>query len=139
MLFHCIHFCFMSKTKLDVFAITLSIPSILLRPFAFGRICKIFWIERWSTIQVNAQNRYKIYTACFMNVLYEFIDFFCIITFLIDCMLLIRFYHITKAWINMLKNDKAKYGSQERQNSDIALGANEEKQSEPQYIKYNDR
>eukprot|EP01084_Bolivina_argentea_P154902 270000_1 len=93
----------------DVLSLLISIPSILLRPFAFGRICKIFWLERWRTIEVDSSNRFKIYTACILNVIYECIDFFCILIFLIDCILLIRLYHVCKSWINMLKSDKVKY------------------------------
>ena len=80
-----------------------------MRPFTFRRIITTFWRERWQTIIVDKNNRYKIYYACFLNVIYEFIDLFCVPLFMIDCILLIRLYHCIKSWRAMLANDRKKY------------------------------
>ena len=110
----------------------MSLPSILLRPLAFGRIIKAFWDERWRSIEVNKSHRYKLYSACFLNVVYEFIDFFCVPLFIIVCLLLIRFYHIIKSWKAMLAQDKRKYGKQERHDSETGQDPNKDQSPEIQ-------
>eukprot|EP01083_Nonionella_stella_P017418 48729_1 len=101
---------------LDTLCVLLSIPSILLRPLAFARISKTLYNERWASIEVRTANRFKIYAACFLNVLYEIIDLFAIAGFIIDCVLLIRLYHISNHWIRMIQEDKIKYGKKDTQN-----------------------
>ena len=104
--------------------ILLCFPSILLRSLAFGRIIHVLWVERCSSIKPNFEN--------ILNLIYQIIDIFCGSIFILICILLIRSYHLIKAWKTMLENDKKIYGKQKKSISPSGQNPNDPQQPELQ-------
>lgn len=89
-------------TLLDVLALLVSLPSLILRPLAFRRNVKALYYEHKKD-QISWMNLGRIFVAGTLNSVLGLVDMFFYLLFMFDIITVLRAVHILNAYKIMIK------------------------------------